>query len=223
MATILFDWDGTIVDSMVQLFETDGAICRQLGVPFDLEIYRRAFSPNWRLKYRALGIPEGRVQEAVGIWERLFRDEEHAPFEGIDIALRRLAAAGHTLGIVTAGDRAEIQPQLERLGLDGAVTVRVYGEDTARGKPDPEPLMRALAIAGEPDPRAAIYVGDALDDMRMAAAVGSRGVGIVSMLATEADLRSCGATETAPSVADWVDRFLGDDGGRSSDAVAAQE
>jgi pyrophosphatase PpaX len=208
MATILFDWDGTIVDSMGMLFEADAAICREIGLPFDLAIYRRAFSPNWRLKYKALGIPEARVPEAVGIWQRLFRDEEHGPFEGVIDALRRLSDAGHTLGIVTAGDRNEIEPQLVRLGIDDLVGVRVYGEDTSNGKPDPEPLRLALTLSGATDPNDAIYLGDALDDMRMAVAVGALGVGIVSMLATEAELRECGASETAASVAEWVDGFL---------------
>jgi len=58
-------------------------------------------------------------------------------------------------------------------------------------------------------PEHAIYVGDAPDDMRMARAVGARSVGIVSTLGTAADLRAAGAGEVAPSVADWVDGFLG--------------
>jgi beta-phosphoglucomutase-like phosphatase (HAD superfamily) len=61
MRTILFDWDGTIVDSIEALFETTQATCRHLGLPFDREIFRRTFSPNWRLKYRALGITEERA------------------------------------------------------------------------------------------------------------------------------------------------------------------
>jgi hypothetical protein len=51
---VLFDWDGTIVDSMPAVFEADGAVCRQIGVPFDESIFRCTFSPNWRLMYRAL-------------------------------------------------------------------------------------------------------------------------------------------------------------------------
>jgi phosphoglycolate phosphatase-like HAD superfamily hydrolase len=63
-------------------------------------------------------------------------------------------------------------------------------------------------MAGASRPEEAVYVGDALDDMRMAAAVGVRGVGIVSMLATPEELIAAGAVESAASVAEWVDRFL---------------
>jgi len=130
MRTILFDWDGTIVDSIQALFETDGAICRQIGVPFDESIFRRAFSPNWRLMYRSLGIPEERVDEAVLVWASTFHADRTRPFPGIEDALGRLVGAGFTLGIVTGGSRAEVEPQLARLSIDGLLTVRVYGHDT---------------------------------------------------------------------------------------------
>jgi len=208
MRTILFDWDGTIVDSMGALFETDGAICRQIGVPFDEAIFRRAFSPNWRLMYRALGIPEERTDEAVHVWETTFHPDRTRSFPGIEQALARLAAAGCTLGIVTGGGRAEVEPQLSRLGLDALFAVRVYGHDTNAGKPDPEPLLLAMAMAGAVPAEDAVYVGDALDDMRMAAAVGVRGIGIVSMIATADDLLAAGAAESAASVVEWAERFL---------------
>jgi HAD superfamily hydrolase (TIGR01549 family) len=208
MRTILFDWDGTIVDSIQALFETDGAICRQIGVPFDESIFRRAFSPNWRLMYRSLGIPEERVDEAVLVWASTFHADRTRPFAGVEDALARLVGAGFTLGIVTGGSRTEVEPQLARLGIDGLLAVRVYGHDTTAGKPDPQPLRLALEMAGASRPEEAVYVGDALDDMRMAAAVGVRGVGIVSMLATPEELIAAGAVESATSVTEWVERFL---------------
>jgi len=208
MRTILFDWDGTIVDSMEALFETTKATCRHLGLAFDREIFRRTFSPNWRLKYRSLGVTEAQFPEAIAIWAETFRADETNPFPGVHEALERLSAASHQLGIVTSGDRSEIEPQLARLGLDGLLRVRVYGNDPAAGKPDPQPLRLALQRAGNVRPEDAFYVGDALDDMRMAVAAGVRGVGIVSMLATDDDLVGAGAVQSAGSVAAWTDRFL---------------
>jgi phosphoglycolate phosphatase len=210
MHTIVFDWDGTVVDSIAELFETDAAICRKVGVAFDEAIFRRTFSPNWRLMYRSLGIPEERTDEAVAVWATTFHSDRTRPFPGIEAALFRLAEAGCTLGIVTGGSRTEVEPQLTRLGLDELLTVRVYSGDTVTGKPDPEPLLRALELAGTTDPETAIYVGDALDDMRMARAAGVRGVGILSMLADSQELLAAGAAEVANSVVEWVDRYLPD-------------
>ena len=208
MRAIMFDWDGTLVDSIRALFETDAAICRQVGVPFDEAIFRRTFSPNWRLMYRTLGIPEDRTDEAEQVWATTFHPDQTRPFPGIEDALARLAAAGCTLGIVTGGNRSEVEPQLERLGIDRLLTVRVYGHDTQAGKPDPAPLQLALELAGPVQPQDAVYLGDALDDMRMAVAAGVRGIGIVSMLATADELFAAGAVQSAVSVLEWADRFL---------------
>ncbi len=208
MRAILFDWDGTIVDSIGALFETDAAICRKIGVPFDVSIFRRTFSPNWRLMYRALGIPNERTDEALQVWESTFHPDETQPFPGIENALARLAAAEYMLGLVTGGSRPEVEPQLVRLGIDGLFAVRVYGHDTVAGKPDPEPLQMALELAGAVHPNDAVYVGDALDDVRMAAGAGVRGVGVVSMLASAQELLAAGAAECTGSVVEWIDRLI---------------
>jgi phosphoglycolate phosphatase len=143
-----------------------------------------------------------------------FRNDLTQPFPGVEAALARLAEAGHTLGLVTGADRAEIEPQLSRLGLRELMKACVYADDAAEAKPDPRPLRLALELAGVAHPREAVYVGDALDDMRMAAAAGVRGIGIVSMVATADDLVAAGALESAGSVVEWVDRFLGEPASR---------
>jgi HAD superfamily hydrolase (TIGR01509 family) len=208
----LFDWDGTIVDSVPALFETDAAIARRLGLPFDREIFKRTFSPNWRRKYDAMGVTEAQVEEAVAVWSEMFDSSEMKPFPDVPQALSRLAERGHVLGVVTSGSRESIRPQFARLGLDGILGVGVFGDDPVEGKPDPAPLLLALERAGGIAPSKAIYLGDALDDMRMAVAAGVTGVGIESMLADRRELLDAGAAETAVSVTEWVDRFLGREG-----------
>jgi HAD superfamily hydrolase (TIGR01509 family) len=144
----------------------------------------------------------------VHVWATTFHSDQTRPFPGIKKALVRLTGAGFTLGIVTGGSRAEVEPQLARLGIDALLTVRVYSSDVLAGKPDPRPLQLALELAGAARPEDAVYIGDALDDMRMAAAAGVRGVGVVSILATEEDLIAAGAVESAGSVVEWVNRLL---------------
>ena len=206
---MFFDWDGTIVDSVPALFETDCAVCRTFGLPMDLEIYRRTFSPNWRRKYRIWGIRDDQIDQAVAVWASLFNSSAQPAFPGINVALARLAERGYLLGVVTAGSRSEIEPQFERLGLAELLTVGVFGDEPIPGKPAPDPLRLALERAGGIAPENAFYLGDALDDVRMAVATGVVGVGIESMLVDEAEFRAVGAAETAGSVAEWVDRFLG--------------
>ena len=208
---ILLDWDGTIVDSVPALFEADTAVCRRLDIPFDREIFKRAFSPNWRRMYETLGIAADQVELAVSVWTETFHSGDTVAFPGVKRALTRLAACGYLLGIVTGGSRASIEPQFERLGLAELLSIRVFGDETTDGKPDPAPLLLALERAGGIEPHDSIYVGDALDDMRMAASAGVAGIGIVSMLADADELIEAGASSTAPSVREWVNVLLGPD------------
>lgn len=211
MAAIVFDWDGTLVDTLPAILEANVTVLREHGVPFDEARYRQAYAPDWRLMYRRLGVPEAAVEAAGARWLGLYRQAGALqPFAGVEGALRRLVETGHRLGLVTAGHRAVVEGQLEQFGLADLFVARVCGDDALASKPDPEPLLRALADLDAGDlPERAIYVGDAPDDMRMARAVGAMGVGIVGTLAAADDLRAAGAADVHASVVAWVDAFLG--------------
>ncbi len=211
MEAILFDWDGTLVDSLDAFHAANSAVMAAFGLPFDVAAYRRNYAPDWREMYRRLGVPGDRLEEANALWETSFgaSGDAVAAFPGVAAALERLRAAGAALGIVTAGHREVVEPQLERTGLAALLPVRVYGDDLPVHKPDPEPLRRALRLAGHGhQPERSAYVGDAPTDMQMAVAVGARAVGIESVLGDPDELRAAGAHEVAPSVAAWVERHL---------------
>jgi phosphoglycolate phosphatase-like HAD superfamily hydrolase len=211
MEAILFDWDGTLVDSLGAFHAANAAVMAAFGLPFDVITYRQNYVPDWREMYRRLGIPGDRLEEANGLWETSFggRSDLVVAFPGALEALTRLRDAGAVLGIVTAGVRSVVEPQLERTGLGPLLPVRVFGDDLPVHKPNPEPLRRALRIAGgRHRPETSAYVGDAPTDMQMAVAVGARAIGIESVLGDPDELRSAGADEVAESVAAWVDRHL---------------
>ena len=210
MQAILFDWDGTLVDSLGAFHRANATVMASFGLPFDEVLYRRHYVPDWRLMYLRLGVPGDRLDEANELWHATFATGgDVLAFDGVATALGRLHDTGRELGIVTAGDRAIVVPQLERTGLDGLLTTRVFGDDLAVHKPDPAPLRMALELldlANRPDEVA--YVGDAPTDMEMARAVGVRAVGITSVIGDPDELRAAGAAEVAPSVVAWVDDYL---------------
>jgi beta-phosphoglucomutase-like phosphatase (HAD superfamily) len=208
---ILFDWDGTLVDSLGAFHRANAIVMESFGLAFDIQVYRRHYTPDWREMYRRLGIPTDRLDEANSLWEATFADDgdEVAAFPGVVAALEGLRAAGAVLGIVTAGLREVVEPQLIRTGLAPLLPIRVFGDDLAVHKPDPEPLRLALRLAGDGHrPETSIYVGDAPTDMQMAVVVGARAVGIESAVGDPGYLRAAGAVETAPSVAAWAERHL---------------
>lgn len=210
MRAILFDWDGTLVDSLGAFQHANAAVMAAFGLPWDEAIYRRHYVPDWRLMYLNLGVPRDRLDEANELWHTTFAGAEDViAFEGAAGALARLDAAGCGLGIVTAGDRMIVEPQLARTGLGALLPVRVFGDDLAVHKPDPAPLRRALELLGLADAADEVaYVGDAPTDMRMARAVGVRAIGIASVVGDPGELREAGADEVAPTVAAWVEGFV---------------
>ena len=207
MRAILFDWDGTLVDSLGAFQHANATVMAAFGLPWDEAIYRRNYVPDWRLMYLKLGVPGDRLDEANELWHATFAQaEDVVAFAGVPDALVRLDQAGCGLGIVTAGDRSIVVPQLERTGLDELLPVRVFGDDLPVHKPDPAPLLRALELLDLADhPEDVAYVGDAPTDMRMARAVGVRAVGIASVVGDPDELIAAGADEVAATVAAWVD------------------
>jgi HAD superfamily hydrolase (TIGR01549 family) len=203
---VLFDWDGTLVDTLPFMFAATELVMAEFGVTITWDDYRRHFTPDWRLLYRRFQLPEALIESVGARWWSLYRGrDEAALLPGAADALQRLADAGIALGVVTAGRRDSVEPQLERHGLAALLVARVYGDDPFEPKPGPAGLHHALDLLGLAD-RAAetAYVGDALDDMRMAVAAGARAIGIRTDLATADELREAGAHEVAGSVAAWV-------------------
>ncbi len=211
MEAILFDWDGTLVDTLPAITRANVEALGAFGVEYDDDAYRAAYSPDWRSMYRRLGVPNDQVEAAGHRWLGAYRAlmTEARAFAGVEGAIKQLGEAGLLLGIVTAGDRDVVEYQLATTGLAGYFPVIVCGEDLPHSKPHPAPLLRALSELGVGDrPDRSTYLGDAPDDMRMARTVGARAVGIISMLGHRGDLEAAGAFEVAESVSGWVSGFL---------------
>ncbi len=211
MDAIVFDWDGTLMDSLAAVFDANAKVLGEYGVPFDEERYRAAYTPDWRVMYQRLGLPEAAMAAAGDRWLELYADTDDAMLlPGAAEALGRLVDAGYVLGLVTAGDQVVVEAQMERLGVAGLLPIRVYGSDDVASKPHPEPLLRALDQLDRADcAHLARYVGDVPDDMRMARAVGALGIGIESAIGRREDLVRAGATAVYPSVATFVDDLFG--------------
>lgn len=174
---VLFDLDGTLLDSAPDLYDALCALCveeSRTAPPYPP--VRRVVSRGARAVLRA-GIPEldedgveARVERFLALYAGLMGRDSH-PFDGMPGVLDALEGAGVPWGIVTnkAGFLAE--PLLERVGLASRVAAIVCGDTIAQRKPDPEPVLLACERAGM-DPRRAVYVGDDLRDVQAGRAAG---------------------------------------------------
>lgn len=225
MDAIVFDWDGTLIDSLPAIFDANLRVLAEYDLPFDDERYRAAYVPDWRLMYQRLGIPDDALDAAGSRWLALYRAAAEAGLlPRAQESLQRLSDAGFVMGLVTAGHRDVVEGQLERFGLGELLPVRVFGSDPIASKPHPDPLLLALRQLDRIERIAtARYIGDVPDDMRMARTVGTLGIGIESTIGTRDDLVAAGATEVYPSVAAFVDSLLDPSAGAAREAGEARE
>jgi phosphoglycolate phosphatase len=174
---VLFDWDGTLVNSAEASYRCYVRLFGGFGIAFERADFERTYSPDWYQTYRAVGLPESRWPQADAAWLEHYRQERAELLPGTRGMLERLGQSGLKLGVVTAGDRHRVAGELRDLGLDPVFSVLVGGGDTPEKKPHPRALLLALERLGVPA-QAAAYVGDSPEDVHMARAAGVYSVGI---------------------------------------------
>jgi 2-phosphoglycolate phosphatase len=178
---VLFDLDGTLVDSAPDLHDALSALCAESArPPPSPAATRRVVSLGSRaLLASALGpLPDD--PEAYEALRRRFLTLYAATaygrtswMEGVPELLSALGMLGHRWGIVTNKPAALTKAVLARLdvGRFPPPAAVVAGDTLSQRKPDPAPLLYALRTAGA-DPREGLYVGDAAADIEAARRAG---------------------------------------------------
>jgi HAD superfamily hydrolase (TIGR01662 family) len=174
---VLFDWDGTLLDS----FEADAQAYIQmfaaLGMAWSIAELKRHYSPNWRHVYRAARLPRGKWDEADRLWMRFYRKHQPELQPGARRVLRALERR-FTLALVSSGSRARVRRQLREHEVAAMFRTKVCSEDAPRRKPHPAPLRMALDRL-RISPKVCVYVGDAPEDVQMAHRAGVRAIGVL--------------------------------------------
>ncbi len=207
---VLFDWDGTLVDTMSMIYRANVAALRGYGIEMSREWFREHYTPDWRRSYLELGIPERLWDEMAGRWAAEMSRMRPRALPWARGALRRLRARGIRVGLVTASTRGVVEPSIARLNLGGVFEAALYSDDVARSKPHPEALLRALEELGVA-PSATVYVGDTPVDLEMTLAAGASFVA-VGTTTPEAVFRAAGVDRVWSGVGAWTDALLGSGG-----------
>jgi pyrophosphatase PpaX len=206
-AAAVFDWDGTLVDTMAMIYRANVASLRHYGLTMSREWFRDQYTPDWRRGYQELGIPEHLWGEMAGRWAEEMARMRPRAMPWARRALRDLRRHGVKVGLVTASTRGVVEPNIERLNLAGVFQTAWYSDDVERSKPHPEALNRALddlgvAAAGT------VYVGDTIVDLEMTAAAGATFVAVGTTMSPEA-FHEAGVDLVWPGVGAWADDLLG--------------
>ncbi len=181
---VAFDLDGTLADTAPDLAAALNHVLGELGRPgVEPESVRHLIGHGGRALLRLGLAATGEASEAlVELGYPLFLDhygahicDRTAAYEGLEAALDELAAAGAALAVCTNKAEALTAKLLAALGWERRFAAVVGGDTLAVRKPDPAPLLEAIARAG--GGRAA-FVGDSIVDAETARAAGVRFVAV---------------------------------------------
>jgi phosphoglycolate phosphatase len=181
---VLFDLDGTLIDSKKDIAAAANSARLHFGLPaLPLEtVVGYVGRGIEHLNRKTLGTDDPqRLAEGLEVLKAYYRDhcvDQTFIYPGAKELLNTLKTRGLKLGLVSNKPHEFTLITLEKLGLMSYFTAVLGADVVARKKPDPEPLLAALEKMGI-SPREAVMIGDSPVDTQAARAAGMR-VGLVS-------------------------------------------
>ena len=171
-APVVFDLDGTLIDSLPGITGAANALLDEEGLPplgpeqvagfvgrgeqvfLDRLIAATALDPQTR---------DSLMPRFIAHYERAAQGTRL--FDGVAEMLDAFDEAGVAMGLCTNKPAAPLMPVLEETGLAGRFAVVVAGDALPRRKPDPAPLLHAFEVLGQGP---GLYVGDSEVDAETA-------------------------------------------------------
>ena len=179
--TILFDLDGTLIDSVDLIVDSYHHAYQMHGLPAQSreEILIGIGTPLRSVFGRMTDDPV-----RIDAWITTYReynlthhDARVHPYDGTVAMVQRIKASGHRLGLVTSKNRAGALRGLAMVGLADVMEVIVGADDVVNPKPHPEPVERALTVLDMPA-ETCIYVGDSHHDIHSGRSAGTWTAGV---------------------------------------------
>ena len=167
LPAILFDLDGTLIDTIELILSSARHAFEEWPVrPTDEEWVRGIGTPLVR-QLRAYAANDDEVALLLARYRR-YQNEHHDRltrcYDDVPDVIAALADRGHQMAVVTSKASPIAHQSLAFVGLDHFFPVVVGYDDTARHKPDPEPVRVALSRLGV-SPDDAVFVGDSPHDI----------------------------------------------------------
>lgn len=178
---MLFDCDGTLVDTVGAHTEAWAAALHLHGRPRDPDWFRsRAGLSSADVLAELAVVEPGLDAAAVDGARRAELGRALPQVRAISVVAalaRRLVAAGVPVAVASGGSRANVVASLAAAGLDALLPVVVTRDDVARGKPAPDVFLAAAAQLGV-DPLGCVVYEDSDEGLAAAAAAGMRAVDV---------------------------------------------
>ena len=175
---ILFDVDGTLIDSIPFIVESfQHAYRRHLGHPLDEALIMAGIGTPLETSFGHWP-PELAKKLMESYLEYNHANLHHgiAVFSQVPAMLERLQRTGLPMGIVTSKRIRALEPTLADFDLARFFSLVITKEDTKLHKPNPEPLYEAMRRLGLSRPDRVLYVGDSIHDLECAIRAGCQPV-----------------------------------------------
>jgi phosphoglycolate phosphatase len=178
---IVFDWDGTLMDSPRVIVSSMQAACRDLGLPVpndERASHSIGLGLHDALQHAIPGLAASEYPKVVERYRHhfLLRDAEIPLFPGTEAMLTRLRQQGHVLAIATGKSRAGLERALAATGLGQYFDAYRCADQTAP-KPAPD-MLNELMTELNREANTTLMIGDTVHDLRMALHAGVAAVGI---------------------------------------------
>lgn len=178
---IVFDWDGTLLDSAGAIVNAIQAACRDLGLPEPDDARARhviGLGLVDAMRHAVPDLPPDSYQAMVDRYRfhYLAGDHELTLFKGVPALLERLKNGGHLLAIATGKSRAGLERALDHSGLRPYFLASRCA-DECHSKPHPQMLEELMAEFGVAE-AATVMIGDTSHDLLMASNAGVDGLAV---------------------------------------------
>lgn len=207
---VVFDWDGTLMDSTHAITHAIRQSAADLGLPIPPVERARHVIGLGLLEAIHMAVPEVQREQVPAFIERyrmhyLARDAQLQPFDGIPGLLIELAATGTMLAVATGKSRVGLNRALVTTGW-GRHFVTTRCADEGAPKPDPW-MLRDICEELGLDASSAVMVGDTTHDLGMANAAGAPGVAVTYGAHGEGELAAfepAAIVSSVPALRDWL-------------------
>ncbi len=223
---LVFDWDGTLMDSVGSIVGCTQAVIAELGLGEAEETtIRGTVGLGLRETVDTLvpGCDDALYDDVLECyrrhWVATFRDRPLL-FPGVRGMLGELTQTGYLLAVATGKSRRGLEQALDQTGLRGHFHASRTA-DEALSKPHPQMLLEILDQLGV-RPRAAVMVGDSIYDLRMAANAGTHGVAVLSGAHGRAELAAEAPRVLLEQIAE-LPAWLANESGLATAAADATE
>ena len=175
--TVLFDLDGTLIDSVRLILDSYHHTLEAHGFPARTdEEWLEGVGTPLAAQFAAWQDDVGTLEALIATYREYnlkHHDRMVTVYPGVVEVVRTLKEDGVGTGLVTSKNRSGALRGLTLARLEALMDVLVCADEVDNPKPHPEPVEKAVRLLGA-DARATIYVGDSIHDMRSGRAAGVR-------------------------------------------------